>query len=207
MTRLLLTLVILAVLGFVVASAIRTRAAGNAGQAPGVPNQNEIDSLGKQALEQARRDVEQFGWHMVAVRGAGNAPGFLFTIGLWKTYHHPEMILFTKGDPRAIAGRLDAVAKRVAAGEVFAAGKTYDGLFGRFAGSLRKVQNLWYPEFLGTAMGFYETVDFPVLQLFWPDGEGLFPWQSGFETGRWRSSRGRRSDGSGASRTSQRTMN
>lgn len=180
MTRLLLTLIVLGALGFVAVMALRTRAAGQA-QAAKAPNPEEIEALGKQAVERAKADVKKFGWHMVAVPGEGDEPGAVFTIGLWKTYHHPELILFTSGDPRAIASRLSAMAKRVAGGEVFAAGKTYDGLFGKFSGSLRKVQTSWYVEFVGTAMGFYESDEFPVLQVFWPDKEGLFPWQSGFE--------------------------
>jgi hypothetical protein len=33
-------------------------------------------------------------------------------------------------------------------------------------------------------MWFYEGVDFPALQMFWPDREGRFPWDKGFPSRR-----------------------
>ena len=34
----------------------------------------------------------------------------------------------------------------------------------------------WVPTFLGNAAWFYRSPDFPVLQCFWPDAQGRFPW-------------------------------
>src|SRR5215203_1751788 len=109
--------------------------------------EDDLEALGRAAVERARKDVEAFGWHVVLVSGGGD-PGFLFTIGLWKTYGHPEILLFAPAeDPRGMAGRIQAVAERAKEGEAFA------------------------PETL---------YDFPVLQLFWPDEDGRFPWEAGF---------------------------
>ncbi|HEV2852633.1 MAG TPA: DUF4262 domain-containing protein [Thermoanaerobaculia bacterium] len=142
--------------------------------------EQDIQALGRAAVERARRDVEAFGWHVVMVSGGGD-PGFLFTIGLWKTYGHPEILLFTPGeDPRGMAGRLQAVAQRVKAGETFEDEALQEGLFGPYPGTFRPVAQGWYPYFLGTALAFYESYDFPVLQLFWPDQAGRFPWEPDF---------------------------
>ncbi len=183
MTKILVVIALLMVGGLGVAFASPSRATPPAaGQDRSDMQQIEIESIG-QAVEQAKQDVEKFGWHLLAITGQGDSPGFVFTIGLWKTYRHPDLILFAPGDPREIAGRLNAVAKRVAAGEVFAEGKAYEGLFGKFSGSLRPVRRSRYVEFLGIAPAFYGSYDFPVLQLFWSDEQGLFPWQGGFEPG------------------------
>ena len=142
--------------------------------------EQDIEALGRAAVERARQDVEAFGWHVVMVSGGGD-PGFLFTIGLWQTWQHPEILLFAPGeDPQGMAGRLQAVAQRVKAGETFEAEAFYEGLFGAHPGTFRPVAQGWYPYFLGTAMAFYEGYDFPVLQLFWPDQGGHFPWDPGF---------------------------
>ena len=142
--------------------------------------EQDIEALGRAALERAKQDVEAFGWHVVMVSGGGD-PGFLFTIGLWKTYGHPEIILFAPGeDPRGMAGRLQAVAQRVKAGETFDAEALYEGLFGAYPGTFRAVAQDWYPYFLGTAMAFYESYDFPAFQLFWSDQDGRFPWEPDF---------------------------
>lgn len=180
MTKHLVLVILLVVAGFVTFLVLRARAAPE-GQAPSTLNQSEIEARGKEAVERAKRDIERFGWHWVAVPGEGGSPGFLFTIGLWKTYHHPELLLFAPGDPQELSGGLTAMAKRIAAGETFSDKKTFEGLFGNFPGSLRRVDKSWYAEFVGTAMGVYESDDFPVLQVVWPDKNSLFPWQPGFD--------------------------
>ena len=83
----------------------------------------QLEALGRAAVERARKDVEKFGWHFVMIPGKGES-GFLFTIGLWQTYKHPEIIAFsTTEDPQRIIGRFTSVAKRIAAGERFEVGK------------------------------------------------------------------------------------
>ena len=142
--------------------------------------EQDLEALSRAAVERARQDVETFGWHIVMVSGGGD-PGFLFTIGLWQTWRHPEILLFAPGeDPQGMAGRIQAVAQRVRAGEAFEPEALYEDLFGGYPGTFRPVAQGWYPYFLGTAMAFYEGYDFPVLQLFWPDKGGRFPWHPGF---------------------------
>jgi hypothetical protein len=140
-----------------------------------------LEDLGRQAVERARRDVERVGWHLLMVGGSETSAGFVFTIGLWQTYQHPELILFAPAqNPQGMAGRLKAVAERVANGETFEAGTLYPGLLGKHPGAFREVQSQWHPMYLGTAAAFYESFDFPALQLFWPDGDGRFPWENHF---------------------------
>ena len=179
MTKHLVLVILLVVAGFVTFLVLRARAAPE-GEASAL-KEGEIEALGKEAVERAKKDIERFGWHWVAVPGERGSPGFLFTIGLWKTYHHPELLLFAPGDPQELSGGLTAMAKRIAAGETFSDKKTFEGLFGNFPGSLRRVDKSWYAEFVGTAMGVYESDDFPVLQVVWPDKNSLFPWQPGFD--------------------------
>jgi len=140
----------------------------------------DLEALGRAALERARQDVETYGWHVVLIQ-SDEEPGFLFTIGLWQTFRHPEIILFAPSeDPTGMAGRLQPVAERVSEGEVFEPDSVHEEIFGRFSGAFRTVESQWYPWFLGTAMAFYGGIDFPVVQLFWPDRDGTFPWESGF---------------------------
>jgi hypothetical protein len=142
----------------------------------------ELDpqAAGRAALERVHRDVELYGWHVVLIQG-DEEPGFLFTIGLWQTFRHPEILLFAPSeDPTGMAGRLQPVAERVSEGEVFEPDSVHEEIFGRFSGAFRTVERQWYPWFLGTAMAFYGGVDFPVVQLFWPDRDGTFPWETGF---------------------------
>lgn len=146
----------------------------------------DLEALGLQAVERAQRDIETFGWHMLMVAGDDDEDeaGFLFTIGLWKTCGHPEILLFARSaDPTTLTEPLDDLARRIQAGERFEAESVHPGVFGPYAGAFRTIAPVWYPYFLGTAMGVYEGGEFPALQMFWPDREGVFPWESGFDAG------------------------
>jgi hypothetical protein len=145
-----------------------------------IEEEEDLEALGRAALERARQDVETYGWHVVLIQ-SDEEPGFLFTIGLWHSFRHPEILLFAPSeDPTGMTGRLQPVAERVSEGEVFAPDSVHEEIFGRFAGAFRIVERQWYPWFLGTAMAFYGGIDFPVLQLFWPDRDSAFPWEPGF---------------------------
>jgi hypothetical protein len=53
--------------------------------------------------------------------------GFLFTIGLWQTYKHPEIIVFAPTvEPSPISRAFISLARRVANGERFEPGRTYE---------------------------------------------------------------------------------
>lgn len=54
---------------------------------------------------------------MVAVLDEdGTANGFLYTVGLWRTYQHPEILLLSpQWDPQGMAGPLTALVERIAA--------------------------------------------------------------------------------------------
>ena len=139
----------------------------------------EISSA--QVLERARSDVEKYGWHLVLVQGEGR-PGFLFTIGLWESYHHPEILLFgTEEVPKELAVTISRIAKKVSQGQTFKNGDLISETFRQYAGAIRDIRPEWLPSFLGTATTYYEGSNFPAIQLYWPDKDGLYPWQSGFD--------------------------
>ena len=39
----------------------------------------------------------------------------------------------------------------------------------------------FYRQYIGYALWFYRSFDFPVLQCVWPDKAGLFAWQDGYD--------------------------
>ena len=69
--------------------------------------------------------------------------------------------------------------------------ETYDALAERAEGVLEKHPPLfrtvlprWYGPFVGNAGWYYREREFRVLQCFWPDVDGILPWESGFD-GAW----------------------
>jgi hypothetical protein len=120
-------------------------------------------------------DVATFGWHVVAISPDAQSPEFAFTIGLFRTFAHPEMVVF--GLPMKVAhGVLTTCVQRIKEGLRFEAGQVRDDILNNHRATFLDVATRFYPEYLGSAIGFYDGLDFPVLQLVWPDKNDQFPW-------------------------------
>lgn len=46
---------------------------------------------------------------------------------------------------------------------------------------LRIAQPRWYSRFFGAGVDFYQRPPMPVVQVVWPDRDGMFPWDSGVD--------------------------
>ena len=68
-------------------------------------------------------------------------------------------------------------------------GKTFgdldisDDIADGFPLGFRVVDDKYYRDYLGYALWFYESFDFPVLQCVWPDNSSRFPWDDNCDTG------------------------
>ena len=70
-------------------------------------------------------DVQQHGWHVIKVLPEGDTPGWAYTIGLFHTFGHPEIILF--GLPLDTAHvLLNTAGAAIRAGKVFQPDVPYD---------------------------------------------------------------------------------
>ena len=127
-------------------------------------------------------DVEQYGLHVVNVLAEGDLPEFSYTIGLYKNFNHPEVLVY--GLPRNRAHPLlNDVGDEVRAGKKYLAGQTYDDFLEGYRCTFRTIPVTQYPEYLGWASWFYDHGPFPSLQLVYPDREGRWPWQEGVSEG------------------------
>lgn len=121
-------------------------------------------------------DVREHGWHVVNVLPERGLPGWAYTIGLYQTYRQPEVILFgLRGE--TMHGLLNNVGEKVQAGHEYVDEETDEELLTGYLCSFRKVLPKWYEQTVGFGRGFYGGSRFPLLQLFWPDRAGKFPWE------------------------------
>jgi hypothetical protein len=124
---------------------------------------------------QVHADIATFGWHVVQVPEDDEGPGFAFTIGLYKRFQHPELIVF--GLPLdTMLLMLNGAGEAVRAGRTYEGGQSSDDLLEGYACTFRPVPSKHYEEFLGYARWYYDGDDFPTLQLIWPDREHRYPW-------------------------------
>ena len=54
-------------------------------------------------------------------------------------------------------------------------------MFANLPAYLFPVAKAYYAEHFGWNRWFYAGDDFPCLQLIWPDRNGVFPWEKGFD--------------------------
>jgi len=122
-------------------------------------------------------DVAAHGWHSVAVAERNDQPGWAFTIGLQRSFEHPEVVAF--GLPgTANQEVVERVARDVASGAQHPAGSTCDTILPGLACEFRTVARVWYETFLGYAVWYYGNLDFPAVQFIWPDRENRLPHDS-----------------------------
>lgn len=124
-------------------------------------------------------DVEEYGWHVVMILERDQSPGWAFSIGLYKTFGHPEIIVFGL-DLDLMHYIINAIGDAIKEGGKFEIDGRYDDLVETYACTFKPVERVWYDGLLGYANWFYDGTDYPVLQCVWPDRNHRYPWESDF---------------------------
>jgi hypothetical protein len=127
--------------------------------------------------------INRKGWHNLAVPPAQGEPGFSFSLGHFLNHDHPEIIVLGLKDELA-SRLLDAAAVRIRdMGERLLSHREYPDFLPGLNVVFLPVAFPHYRHYLGFANWFYESlpVPYPALQLVWPDGRGVFPWQPGYD--------------------------
>lgn len=140
--------------------------------------------------EQARRDmlarIARYDYTMVSVReqrardDSWVAPGFVYSVGLWSFRRVPELIVV--GAPaRHAVECIQRYAAMTRSGKRFRPGGPHPGFVPGYGVMLEHVAPTLYGEWFASAFDFYPGGDFPAYQLLWPDRDGNWPWESGWD--------------------------
>lgn len=123
-------------------------------------------------------NVTQYGFHVCLLESEGYGPPFAYTIGLFKTFGHPELIVFGLSTDM-MAYLLEEAAKEISAGKSFLPQHPYPDFLEDQDVRFQQVAPDNASDYMGYAGWFYKyDWSFPVLQLVWPDHDGLFPWDA-----------------------------
>ena len=125
------------------------------------------------------QDVEEHGLHVLNVLPGQDTPGWSYSVGLWRSYGHPEVVVFGLDD-RVGHLLLNTIAGEIRAGRPFRADGEYDSVLEGYRCAFKPVATVWYGPFFGWASWFYRGDDYPVLQCVWPDKEHHWPWELAF---------------------------
>jgi hypothetical protein len=126
------------------------------------------------------RDVRDLGWHVVLIPEEEGTPGWAFSVGLYSSFSAPEVIVF--GLDLDVAHQLiNGVGELAKSGSPVIEREIRAELIDRYDCTFRTVVQQWYPAFMGAACWYYRSTEFPLLQCFWPDRSGLYPWSRDFQ--------------------------
>lgn len=131
-------------------------------------------------------DVRTHGWSAVAINDG--EPPFLYTVGLMYSFDHPELVMFGLESDNAHA-LFAGLVRDLRSGRSHAEPGVRTIRLGDedYQVGFRRVHPTQHPLYLGYAMGFARSIgrtdELSVVQAFWPDRAGKFPFDLGCESG------------------------
>lgn len=125
-------------------------------------------------------NIQQHRWLVFNILGDDEAlPPFSYTVGLFATFGHPEVVLSGLDHDLAHA-ILNDIGEDAAQGIRRQDGVIYDDVLGGSPCLFKPVLPEHYEGYFGRALVFYQGADFPVLQCIWPDAQLRFPGQEDY---------------------------
>lgn len=127
-----------------------------------------------------KKDIEEYGLHVVMIPASDYLPSFAFSIGLVERYGHPEVICF--GLPQQTAHTVvNGIAEMVKEGQVLQPYADNHDIFEGGRATFLPVDPRNLRDYFGSAIHYYGHADFPALELIWTDRQGRYPWEEEFE--------------------------
>jgi Domain of unknown function (DUF4262) len=124
--------------------------------------------------------LERWGWFVVKVGAGESEPAFAYSIGLYEHFRHPEIIVFGL-ELETMHTVINDAGERIRQGQKYEPQQRYDDLLQNYECEFRAVNLAHYDGLLNYALWYYQGSGFPTLQLIWPDPDGRFPWEEGFD--------------------------
>ncbi len=125
--------------------------------------------------QQAQKNIAQYGLHILHILGDTEGACFTYSIGLYETFGHPEIILL--GLKAEVAHSiLNAMADVIRDHHSFDSHLFYDDILGGYSCYMLPVEQQHYDAYVGQAVSYYGHTDFPLLQCVYPSVEGVYPW-------------------------------
>lgn len=133
----------------------------------------KIEELDKEI----QNNIDLYGLNVRHVIEDKKGPAFSYSIGLFKSYGHPEIIIIgLKSQLSQIL--LNNIAFDIKGGKVFTPLKYEADVLDNFDCYFVEVEKSNYDDYVGGAQRYYGSDNFPLLQCIYPTTKGIYPWQS-----------------------------
>lgn len=142
-----------------------------------------MDILDKKEINLTiQSNIDEFGCEIIEVEGNGYFPSYVYTIGLYQEFNHPEIVCFGLSCETMI-DMLNQLKDTIEEANIcYEVDKMYYNILPKeYPITFLKVNHLYYSEYFDVAVDFYEKSGYSFYQLIWPDNSKLFPWQKHFD--------------------------
>lgn len=123
--------------------------------------------------------IREHGWSAMRVEPRNHALGFAYSVGAYDTLGFPELIAVGL-KPDGGHAALHYAIKTMKAGADLTVGRRRD-IVGGVDFIFRPVSERWYHHVMRRADWYYNKEIVPALQMIYPDLEGRFQWEEGFQ--------------------------
>lgn len=120
-------------------------------------------------------DIATYGLQVLHVFGDETGPGFSYSIGLYKTYEHPEIIMIGLSQD-LMHSLINSMASEIKKGKVYTAFQFDDDILENFDCYITEVSKDNYYPYVVQASNYYGNDDFPLVQCIYPTTKGIYPW-------------------------------
>ncbi len=125
--------------------------------------------------EKLLADIEEFGWHVLNITEDESGPRFSYSVGLFKTFGHPEIIII--GLKHELAHVLiNNIGHDIKSGKKYQSGQFYADILDNFDCLMIDVKKEHFREHVGYGGWYYKGDNFPLLQCIYPTVKGIYPW-------------------------------
>lgn len=124
--------------------------------------------------------IAEHGWAVIGIEEGEEGPGYSFSVGIHHTLGQPEVVVMGLRSDNARAF-INDVGGRMRSGRRFAPGERTFDLAEAYPTDFIRVDPRYYREYFGYARWLYRRNTFPMIQIVWPDKNGLFPWEPGYD--------------------------
>ena len=131
--------------------------------------------------EEIKAVIDKYDCYLAILEADNYLPGFVYSIGLYEKFGHPEIICF--GLSSNLMGTLiNDVCAWVKKGNNIETYIPYPDFLEDSDVQFLPVHKEFYSDYLGYGIRYYDiSVDFPAIQMVWTDTENNFPWDEKFD--------------------------
>ncbi len=126
--------------------------------------------------------IKNIGWHVVYVEAEDNMPSFTYSVGFFHTFNHPEVIMFGLKSQTAFS-IMASIAGEIKTGKTYCDGYVDNEQLANATMIFKSFDVNAHGGLLGYNCWLYQKEPnlFPAIQMVWPDKQGIFPWEPGFD--------------------------